>query len=454
MQTTQPVLETRPEAGLAAPSVSAPAEPKFISYDNKRIRLAPQLDLLPAETRDGMLRASQVFPVKVNSYVLENLIDWSAAPDDPMYRLLFPHQDMLTPDADRMLRQLEAEDPAPQERARRLVRIRDKMNPHPADQSSNVPQVGGVTVEGVQHKYRETALYFPKQGQTCHSYCSFCFRWPQFIETSATKFESNDLAALRVYLRDNPQITDLLVTGGDPMVMNARRIGELVDLLLDPELAHIRTMRIGTKALTYWPYRFFAAKDSGALLDHFRRFADAGKQVAVMTHINHFSEMETDAFEQAVAAVRSSGAILRSQAPVIGHVNDDAAIWARMWRRQVELGIQPYYMFTERDTGAVHYFSIPLLRAHEIYKAAVEQVSGLSRTARGPVMSTSYGKVQVLGPTVVAGQKAIALTMLQGRDPNWVHRPFLARQSDTATWIDQLEPLMPAEPFPFQPTRH
>jgi len=248
----------------------------------------------------------------------------------------------------------------------------------------------------------------------------------------------------------NPQISDVLVTGGDPMVMNARRIGALFDLLLEPQLNHIRTIRIGTKALTYWPYRFFAEKDSSDLLEHFRRFTDAGKQVALMAHLNHWREMTTEPFEQAVAAIRGAGAIIRSQAPILAHINDSPSVWSRMWRRQVELGIQPYHMFVERDTVAVHYFSIPLIQASKIYSSAVSQVSGLARTARGPVMSMSEGKVHVLGETIVGGQKAIALTMLQGRNPNWVHRPFLARYSETASWIDQLEPLNPAEPFPFQ----
>jgi len=434
-----------------APTIKAVTAPKFVSYDNRRIHLAPQLDQLPPEVRSGILRTSRIFPVKVNNYVLENLIDWDAALDDPMFRLLFPHPDMLATEADLALSRLEAEEESlsREDVGKRLIEIRDLMNPHPADQLSNVPFLHDNMIEGVQHKYRETALYFPKQGQTCHSYCSFCFRWPQFVATSAPKFESNDLESLRNYLQSNPHISDLLVTGGDPMVMNSRRLGALFELLLEPELAHVRTIRIGTKALTYWPYRFYADADSEQLLEFFRRFSDAGKQVAIMVHVNHWREMVTEPFEHAVAAIRGAGAILRSQAPVLAHVNDTPDVWAKMWCRQIELGIQPYYMFVERDTGAVHYFSIPLVKAWTIYKAAVSRVSGLARTARGPVMSMTHGKVQVLGESVVAGQKAIVLTMLQGRNPDWVNRPFLARHSQTATWIDQLEPLNPAEPFPY-----
>ena len=428
---------------------SQPDHPRFLSYDNKRIHLLPQLKRLDVITREGMLNAAQIFPVKINSYVADQLVDWNAAPDDPIYRLLFPHPDMLSQWAKDEVNAIREGNFSKEETNDRLRNIRDQMNPHPAGQSSNVPKLGKKHVDGVQHKYRETTLYFPKESQTCHSYCSFCFRWPQFVETSAPKFEANDLGVLKSYLQKTLSITDLLLTGGDPMVMNSRRLGNLCDVLLHPDLKHVSTVRLGTKSLSYWPYRFLTDPDSEQFLDHLKRLTQAGKHVAIMVHINHYREMQTDAFRKSVAALLATGATLRSQAPVIRHVNDDAEVWSKMWMLQTNLGIQPYYMFVERDTGAVDYFSIPLVKAHEIYKAAVSTVSGLARTARGPVMSTDPGKIQILGPVQVNGKRALALTMLQARNPDLVNVPFLAKYSETATWIDQLEPFDQASPFPF-----
>jgi KamA family protein len=435
-----------PSASVRTPTI---ARTKFISYDNERLHLVPHLENLSPKARDGLLRASAVFPVKLNNYVLDNLIDWSSVPNDPMFRLLFPQPDMLSDEMDAALSTLEASSLSEEERLRALVRIRDTMNPHSSSQVSNIPDLDGIPVEGVQHKYQETVLFFPKQSQTCHAYCTFCFRWPQFVETSAPKFEAIGLDHLRSYLRAHSEVSDVLVTGGDPMVMSARRIGALVDLLLEPELHHVSTLRFGTKALSFWPQRFFGDHDSEALLAHFRRLSDGGKHLAIMLHVNHWREMAPEPFEQAVEALRHSGAILRSQAPVLAGINDDPDVWARMWRRQIELGIIPYYLFVERDTGATQYFSVPLVRVHSVYMGAVEQVSGLARTARGPVMSTSAGKVQVLGPISVGKQTALALVMLQSRIPNKVHRPFLAQYCEEATWIDQLKPFDPKDPFPF-----
>jgi hypothetical protein len=97
-------------------------------------------------------------------------------------------------------------------------------------------------------------------------------------------------------------------------------------------------------------------------------------------------------------------------------------------------------MFVERDTGARNYFEVPLERAWQIYREAMQRVSGLARTARGPSMSASPGKVEVQGVTEVAGEKVFVLRLIQGRNPDWVQRPFFARYDPEATWFSDLKP--------------
>lgn len=122
------------------------------------------------------------------------------------------------------------------------------------------------------------------------------------------------------------------------------------------------------------------------------------------------------------------------------HVNDSASTWAEMWRLQVQLGTIPYYMFVERDTGATHYFAVPLAEALSIYSTASSMVSGLARTARGPSMSTSPGKICVLGVETVAKQKVFMLKFVQSRNPSWSERVFFAEFDESAVWFDQLRP--------------
>jgi len=125
-------------------------------------------------------------------------------------------------------------------------------------------------------------------------------------------------------------------------------------------------------------------------------------------------------------------------------------VWARMWRTQVKLGIIPYYMFVERDTGAKRYFEVPLARAWAIYREAINQVSGLARSVRGPSMSAGPGKVEVQGVTEVNGEQLFVLHFIQARNPDWVQRPFFAKYDDQATWLEQLRPVLGESAFFYQ----
>ena len=169
-----------------------------------------------------------------------------------------------------------------------------------------------------------------------------------------------------------------------------------------------------------------------------------------MAHFNHWQEMRTDTVREAIRRIRDTGAIIRSQAPLLNHVNNDPNVWAACGARRSVLGIVPYYMFVERDTGAKCYFEVPLVRCHDVFRQAVQQVSGLGRTVRGPSMSATPGKVEVLGVQRVAGEKVFMLRFLQGRDPNWVGRPFFAKFDAQATWLDELEPAFGENAFFFE----
>lgn len=395
------------------------------------------------DERRRALAVAAVLPFRTNQYVLDELIDWSAIPDDPIYRLTFPQPGMLMPaDLHRMESLLRQEAPA-QEVTAAANEIRARLNPHPAGQlDQNTPYLDGEEVSGMQHKYRETLLVFPRQGQTCHAYCSYCFRWPQFVGDSELKIATDDVTTMIDYLRSHPEITSVLITGGDPLIMRTTVLRRYVEPLLAIE--SVESIRIGTKALSYWPHRVLTDPDADDLLALFRQVVAAGKHLAVMGHYSHPRELEPAPAREAIARVLETGAVIRSQAPMIRGVNDDADVWARMWREQTRLSIVPYYMFMERDTGAQHYFSVPLARAYELFRSAYQRVSGLSRTVRGPVMSATPGKVCVDGVVEVHGERVFALRMLQARDPRLVGRPFFAQYDPTATWLTDLKPALGA----------
>lgn len=424
---------------------------RFKVYTARQMEQIPQLARLPEKLRFEMQVVASVLPFRVNDYVINELINWEQVPEDPLFQLLFPQREMLTPEAfERVANALRKSLPRNEQDAI-VAEVRASLNPHPAGQmDDNVPIVNGQHLDGLQHKYRETVLFFPSSGQVCHSYCTFCFRWAQFVGDKNLQIATKESSELQTYLREHPEVTDVLITGGDPMVMKTRNLRALIKPLLDEEFAHIRTLRIGTKSLTFWPQRFVTDTDAEELLDLFREIQAAGKHLALMAHYNHWRELEPEIAREAIRRVRDTGAQIRAQGPLLAHINDDAAVWARLWQSQVELGIIPYYMFVERNTGARRYFEVPLIKAWKIYREAMQQVSGIARTARGPSMSAHPGKVEIQGVTEVHGEKVFVLRMIQGRNADWVQRPFFARYNPEATWLDHLQPAFGDQAFFFE----
>ena len=413
-------------------------------------QIAEKLNLSADQIID-MQAVSAVLPFRVNDYVVENLIEATDVPDDPIFQLTFPQRGMLDEVDYRHMRDLVVSGASQNDIKIAANKIREKLNPHPAGQMElNVPKLEGEVVEGMQHKYQETVLFFPSQGQTCHAYCSYCFRWAQFVGNSDLKFASKEADNLARYVRENPQVSSVLITGGDPMVMKTSILRRYIDPLLKEDLPNLHSIRIGTKALAYWPHRFVEGEDADEFLRLIEDVKAAGKHLAIMAHSSHSRELEPDIAQLAVKRVIGAGAVIRCQAPLIRKVNDNANVWAQLWRKQVQLGMIPYYMFIERDTGAKAYFEVPLIRAFKVFNEAYNQVSGLCRTVRGPSMSASPGKVLVDGVTEVGGEKVFALKFLQGRDPSWVNRIFFAKYDSKATWLDDLKPAFGEDAFFFE----
>jgi len=397
-----------------------------------------QLQDFPESFRSDLSLLAEVFPFKINNYVTEQLIDWKNISDDPIFRLVFPHKDMLLPEQFQTLRDASASGKDVLKKA--VHNIHMQLNPHPAGQLNNLPVMKGKKLHGIQHKYSETVLFFPSQGQLCHAFCTYCFRWAQFIGESDLKIASKQGQELYDYVSSHNEVTDILFTGGDPMIMTIHLLELYIKPFLDKPIPHLKTIRIGTKALAYWPYRFTEDKDSDQLMSLFDRITASCLNLAIMAHFSHPKELQTEAVKKAVKRIQSTGAIIRCQAPLIKHINDDSKIWLSLWETQVAMGMVPYYMFMSRNTGAQKYFSVPLAEAFKIYSEAVRHVSGLGRTVRGPVMSCTAGKIHLAGIDEIRGEKVFLCRLIQSVDPSEVNRSFQAIYDEKALWIDDLKP--------------
>jgi len=407
----------------------------------KDIDNIPQLKILSDDERFAIKVVSNVLPFRTNNYVIEELIDWDKVPNDPLFQLTFMQRGMLSEDQFDTMADVLRNKSSPAIVKQTAEEIRLALNPHPAGQMTiNVPSMDEIPVQGMQHKYKETCLIFPSSGQTCHAYCTFCFRWAQFVGMDNLKFATDESKRFQEYIAQHKEVTDILLTGGDPMVMSLKKLEAYILPLLEPKFDHLNSIRIGTKSVAYWPYKYVTDKDADGVIRLFEKVVNSGKHLSIMGHYNHWQELSTDVAREAVKRIRSTGAQIRTQSPLIKHVNDDPDVWARLWRTQVNLGLIPYYFFIERDTGAKRYFSIPLERAYNIFRDAFKQVSGLARTVRGPSMSALPGKVAIEGITEVNGEKVFALTFIQGRNPEWNKKIFFAKYDPNAIWLNQLRP--------------
>jgi L-lysine 2,3-aminomutase len=283
---------------------------RFRAYTAKHLDALIARAGLDAGQRLAVQAVATVLPFRTNAYVIDELIDWAAAPDDPIYRLVFPQADML-PAADvRRIAGLLASG-APDEAVRAEAhQVRMRLNPHPAGQLAlNIPDLADGPVPGIQHKYPETVLVFPKQGQTCHAYCTYCFRWAQFVDEPDLKMATADVDRVIAYLRTHQEVTSVLITGGDPMIMGAPVLRRYIEPLLDARLDHIESIRIGTKSLAYWPQRFVSDPDADDTLRLFEEVTESGRTLAFMAHFSHPRELEPEMAAAAVRRIRSTGAV-------------------------------------------------------------------------------------------------------------------------------------------------
>ena len=414
----------------------------YIAYNATNYKQIEYIKDLPPKVREEIDIVARVLPFKTNNYVVDYLIDWENYETDPVYILTFPNKKMLPAAAYSKVEQAVKSGLA-EDKIQKIVNgIRLGLNPHPANQLTNIPKLDGKPLQGVQHKYQDIVLFFPTQGQTCHANCTFCFRWPQFVKDLDLQFAMKEIDDLIEYIRRDDRIHEILFTGGDPMIMSPDTIQRYMDRIFEAKIPHLTTIRFGSKSLTFWPFTFLPeySDEAQKMLDMFKSITDNGLHVSFMAHFNHWQEMNNSVVRQAVKNIRDAGVMIRTQSPVLNNINADGKTWAKMWEMQVKMGMIPYYMFVERETGPFEYFGLPLAEVYKIYSEAVRLSSSFAKTVTGPSMSASPGKVQVLGivQDPMSRQKYFNLQCARHRDNRKTFKPFLVEYDENATWYDEL----------------
>ena len=361
---------------------------KHISEKFKKIKYLTKLEQIPqlsGKEREEMQKVNDKFVFRTNDYY-QSLINWDD-PNDPIKRIIMPDVEELNEWG-----QLDA---------------------------SNEEKY--TKVHGLEHKYTSTALLLVNE--VCAAYCRFCFRKRLFMNENDEV--TKDISEGLEYIRNNREINNVLLTGGDPLILSTSKLEPIIKKLR--EIDHVKIIRIGTKVPAFNPFRIL---NDPSLLEMFRKYSTNEKKVYVMAHFNHPREL-TDKAVEGLNALMNSGVSLVNQTPLVKGVNDDPDVLTELFSKLSYIGVPPYYVFLCRPTLGNETYSVPVEKGYEIFEKARIRCSGLAKRAR-LVMSHESGKIEVIGMT----QEQIFFKYLRAANPDNNAR-FLAFYRNTeADWFD------------------
>ncbi len=362
--------------------------------DTKKAKYLTKLEQIPQLSQGEINRLEEVnekFVFRTNDYY-QSLIDWDD-PEDPIRRIVIPDVQELDDWG-----KLDASD----------------------EESYTV-------AKGVEHKYDSTALLLVNE--VCAAYCRFCFRKRLFMDENeeVTKDVSEGLE----YIRRHKEINNVLLTGGDPLIMSTSKLEPIIQKVR--EVDHVNIIRIGTKIPAFNPMRIYNDPSLEAM---FRKYSTPEKRIYVMAHFNHPRELTPEAV-RGLSFLLNAGAIVVNQTPMIAGVNDDPDVLAEMFNKLSYIGVPPYYVFQCRPTLGNRIYVTPLEEAFEIFETARTRCSGLAKRARF-VMSYDTGKIEVVGLT----EKYIYFKYLRAADEDNDAKFMVFNRNPDAYWFDDYKELV------------
>jgi lysine 2,3-aminomutase len=381
-----------------------------------------------------------------------NSIDWKHFASDSIFQLVFPQPGMIEAQVVKAYKKATTRE----DKKRVAAEHMRQTNPHDGKQQLNKPWFTNPAgelemLDGSQHKYPPVQLIFDKSTQHCYSFCTYCFRHAQ-VRGDEDMFLQKDVGQVHAYLRAHPEVSDLLITGGDAGFMPAARLEEYVaPIIEDPSLIHIKTVRLGSRALSYEPESILRSSYD-PMLRLFDRLYSEGIQVAFMAHFSTPRELLTPLTIAAIRRLQAHHVVLRSQSPIMRHIsmfsdeqgNIDIDRSAQNW---IDLGtilgmlcIGFHSIYCARPTGEHHYFAAPLADLHKVYDKIYRTLPSINRPSRHISMTTSAGKISILGTAVVNGEKLFALKFSEGRNMQWLDRVFLAKYDEQTNNVALLKP--------------
>lgn len=268
----------------------------------------------------------------------------------------------------------------------RKMCIPDAMEFSSGGEKDTSGEADNTVVQGMQHKYSQTALIISTN--QCAMYCRHCFR-KRLVGLSSEEIASH-LPEMRDYVSSHTEINNVLISGGDAFLNSNEVIERYLKTFMPIE--NIEFIRFGTRTPVSFPYRITEDEELLRILERYGR----DKSIIIVTQFNHPKEIS----EEAVKAVRlllSAGCMVRNQTVLLKGVNDSSDVLATLMNKLVSTGVMPYYIFQCRPVeGVKNQFQVPLVKGVSIVDEGKSRMSGPAKAIRY-VMSHPRGKIEILG---------------------------------------------------------
>ncbi len=278
---------------------------------------------------------------------------------------------------------------------------------------------------GILHKYPYSALIVATE--YCSMYCRHCFR-KRLVGLPNDKTVENFQNALK-YIREHKEITNVIISGGDPFFISTPQLKEMLQGLADIE--HINYVRIGTRAPVVYPMRFF----DDELMDYLKEF-NKKKTLYIPTHFNHANEI-TDIAREAILRIKEAGITVNNQAVFLNGVNDSVEAIEDLMNGLVRTGINPYYLYQCMPVSRVRqHFQIYLKRGIDIVDTAKQKLDGYAKRFKF-IMGHEIGKIEICGRI---DDKLILKQIHSEADKQEdTSRMMVMQLTDTAGWLDDMQ---------------
>lgn len=344
-----------------------------------------QLKKIPKDQRNELVAVCEHYAFRTNSYYL-SLINWEDD-NDPIRRIIIPDK-------------------------------RELLDWGKLDASKESQY---TKVSGLEHKYKDTALLLVTD--VCGGYCRYCFRKRLFMNDNEEVVR--DVSRGLNYIRKHKEITNVLLTGGDPLVLSTQKLEKTVRRIR--EIDHVKIIRIGSKIPAFNPYRIL---NDPKMIDMFKKYSIPHKRIYVITQYNHPNEL-TDEALQSVNMLLQAGVIVANQTPMLKGINDDSGILSDLIKKLSFAGIPPYYIFLVRPTAGNYHFVVPVEKSLEIFKQASKKCSGLAKRAR-LIMSHATGKIEIVDKM----DGKVYFRYFRAPDSNNIGRLLIFKSNPEALWFD------------------